>query len=319
MGTPKVAVLDDYQPVALQCADWSSVSADADIQTFPEFIADERALVSALADFEIVVAMRERTPFPRSLLAQLPALKLLITTGPSNASIDLGAAAEFGIMVCGTGAAFPPAFEHTWALILACAKRLVDNDHEIRSGGWQRHVGMDLAGARLGVMGLGYYGSRVATVGKAFDMDVVAWSQNLTDARCAEVGATRVEKDELLSTSDFVTIHLRLSDRTFRLIGERELRAMRSTAYLINTSRGTIIDEPALTRALQERWIAGAGLDVFEQEPLSVQHPFRQMQNVVCSPHVGYVTWDSYRIFFSDVVENIRNYLDGTTLSRVLT
>jgi phosphoglycerate dehydrogenase-like enzyme len=313
----RIAVLDDYQGVALRSADWSSVFDRAAVHAFTDHMATDAELVAALADFDIVVAMRERTPFPRSLLAKLPSLKLLVTTGPGNASIDVAAARELGISVCGTRAPVPPNMEHTWALILACAKRLVEFDRDIRSGGWQRHVALDLAGARLGVIGLGNYGSRVAAVAKLFEMDVVAWSPNLTEDRCEQVGVRWATKEELLATSDFVTIHLKLSDRSRNAIGQDDLRAMQPSAYLVNTSRGPIVDEEALVRALKDGWIAGAALDVFDVEPLPLDHPFRGLPNVVLTPHVGYVTQRSYRVFFEDAVEDILAHLDGSELRPV--
>jgi len=310
----RIAILDDYQGVALSAADWSPVTARAELTTFSEHIAAEAELVAVLADFDIIVAMRERTPFPRSLMARLPNLKLLVTTGPGNASIDVRAARELGISVFGTRAPVPPNLEHTWALILACAKRLVEFDRDVRSGAWQQHVALDLAGARLGIVGLGNYGSRVAAIAKAFEMDVVAWSPNLTEDRCEQVGVRWAQKEELLTTSDFVTIHLKLSERSRNTLGKDDLRAMRPSAYLVNTSRGPVVDERALVSALEDGWIAGAALDVFDVEPLPLDHPFRRLPNVILTPHVGYVTERSYQVFFADVVEDIVAHLDGSEL-----
>jgi phosphoglycerate dehydrogenase-like enzyme len=307
----RVAVLDDYQDVARLYADWSVLDGRVGIQVFTTHIPEEDELVDALKDFEIIVAMRERTPFRRGLLERLPRLELLVTTGPINAAIDLAAATDKRIPVWGTRGFLPPAMELTWALILACAKNVCRLNQDVKAGAWQTRIGRDLHGARLGVVGLGYYGLEVARIGLAFGMDVVAWSQNLTAERCVEAGVTHVTKQELLETSDFVTIHLVLSDRTRGLIGASDLQRMKPTAYLVNTSRGPIVHEPALVRSLEEGWIAGAGLDVFDREPLPPHHPFRPLGNVITTPHVGYVTDRSYEVFFEDVVDNIVCFLDG--------
>jgi phosphoglycerate dehydrogenase-like enzyme len=309
--TKKVAVLDDYQGVAQAYADWRVLGDRVNVEAFRDHVDDQDVLAEMLHDFEIVVAMRERTRFPRRLFARLPRLELLVTTGPSNAAIDLEAASDRGIPVWGTRGFLPPTTELTWALILACAKNVCRVDRDVKAGGWQSVMGRDLYGARLGVIGLGHYGSEVARIGEAFGMDVVSWSQNLTAERCLEAGVTYAPKDELMETSDFVTIHLVLSDRSRGLIGVPELRRMKNTAYLVNASRGPIVNEAALVRALQEGWIAGAGLDVFDVEPLPRDHVFRQLDNVITTPHVGYVTERTYRAFFADVVENIACYLDG--------
>ena len=307
----RVAVLDDYQDVAWQMTDWSSITADSDIQVFRDHLSHLDAIAERLKDFEIIVAMRERTPFRRELLERLPKLKLLVTTGMRNAAIDVTAAANKGVTVCGTGGVLPPTAELTWGLILALLRHIPREDAATRAGQWQVSMGLGLQGKTLGVIGLGNLGSYVAAVGKAFQMNILAWSQHLTGERAAQVGAILVSKDELLSRSDIVTIHLVLSDRTRNLLGARELGLMKQTAYLINTSRGPIVNEQALIQALQKRTIAGAGLDVFDEEPLPLDHPFRKLDNIVVTPHVGYVTKETYEIFFRHIVEDIRTFLDG--------
>jgi phosphoglycerate dehydrogenase-like enzyme len=311
-------VLDDYQNVALQMTDWSVLPSDVQVQVFRDHLADQNAVAQRLRGFEVVMAMRERTPFPRRLLAELPQLKLLITTGMRNASIDVEAARDLGITVCGTRGVGYPTAELTWALILAMVRRVPQEDRATRAGQWQTSVGEGLHGKVLGVVGLGNLGSQVATVGKAFGMSLLAWSQNLTAERAAQYGATLVSKDDLLSRSDIVTIHLVLSARTRGLISARELGLMQRTAYLINTSRGPIVEEQALIQALQQGTIAGAALDVFDEEPLPLDHPFRRLENTVITPHLGYVTVEGYRIFFGDAVEDMRAFLSGTP-TRVIT
>ncbi len=308
----KVAVLDDYQQVALAVVDWSSLPPGTEVQAFADHLSDVDEVAERLREFEIVVAMRERTPFPRKLLERLPALKLLVTTGTRNASMDMAAAADLGITVCGTGGLEYPTAELTWGLILSLVRHIPEEDRATRAGRWQVSMGEGLKGKTLGIVGLGNLGSQVATVGRAFGMSVVAWSQNLTSGRAAEFGATLVTREELLSQSDIVTIHLVLSDRTRGLIGERELGLMKPTAYLVNTSRGPIVDEGALVDALQNRTIAGAALDVFDEEPLPQDHPLRRMENTVITPHIGYVTVETYKIFLGEIVENIKAFLSGT-------
>jgi phosphoglycerate dehydrogenase-like enzyme len=307
----RIAVLDDYQSVASVYADWSLLPSPADVVSFADHLDDEDVLVARLEPFEVVVAMRERTPFPRSVLARLPQLRLLVTTGPRNASIDLRAAADHGIAVCGTGAHPTGAAELTWALILALARHLPQEDTAVRAGAWQQTVGTDLAGATLGVIGLGRLGSQVARIGQAFGMNVVAWSANLTDERAASVGVRRVSREEVFKESDVVTVHLVLSDRTRGLIGRPELAAMKPTAYLVNTSRGPIVDEPALLEALASGSIAGAGLDVFAVEPLPASHPLRHEPRAVLTPHLGYVTEKTYEVFYRDAVSDVVAYLSG--------
>jgi phosphoglycerate dehydrogenase-like enzyme len=312
----RIAVLDDYQQVAESLAEWSRL--DAEIEFFSEHIADETELVRRLAGFEVVVAMRERTPFPRSVLHDLPDLRLLITTGGSNASIDLRAAHEFGVVVSGTGALPHPTGELAMSLILALARGLVAEVDSVRKGGWQVGLGRDLLGATLGVIGLGRLGSQVARLGLVFGMDVLSWSQNLTRERAAEVGVNLVSREQLLGRSDFVTIHLKLSPRTVSLIGEAELSLMKPNAYLVNTSRGPIVDEVALLAAVRGGEIAGAALDVFDQEPLPDDHPFRSEGRIVATPHIGYVTRESYQVFYDGVIEAIDAWRNGEPI-RLLT
>jgi phosphoglycerate dehydrogenase-like enzyme len=307
----RIAVLDDYQQVAARFADWSKLPEPAEVVTFADHVDDEDALVARLAPFDVVVAMRERTPFRRSLLERLPNLKLLVTTGERNAAIDVAAAAERGVPVCGTGYFSSGTAEMTWALILATARHVPQEEASVRAGGWQQTIGTDLAGARLGVLGLGRLGSRVAKIGQAFEMDVVAWSQNLTDERAAEVGVKRVEKEELFETSDVVTIHLVLSRRTRGLVGPAELLAMKPTATLINTSRGPIVDEDALVDALRSGRIGGAGIDVYDQEPLPKDHPLRELRRAVLTPHLGYVTHGTYEVFYRDAVDDVAAWMSG--------
>ena len=313
--TRQVAVLDDYQHVAQRFADWSSL--DADVTVFHDHLADPARLIERLKPFEVLVAMRERTAFPRPVLEALPNLKLLVTTGPFNAAIDVAAARSLGITVCGTGGKLFPTAELSWGLILACVKEIPRGDAAVRAGEWQVAVGGDLAGARLGVIGLGRLGGAVARVGKAFDMEVCAWSQNLEAARCEELGVEKVSKEDLLRSSDVVSIHLVLSERTRGLISAADLRAMKPSSYLVNTSRGPIVEEEALVKALREGWIAGAGLDVFDTEPLPGDHPLRTLPNVVLSPHMGYVTEETYRVFYGDAVEDIVAFYRGSPV-RVL-
>jgi phosphoglycerate dehydrogenase-like enzyme len=315
---PRVAVLDDYQGVALEMADWSVLDPDCQVQVFRDHLSDLDALVERLRSFEVVTCMRERTPFRRDLLERLPNLRLLVTTGMRNAAIDLKAATDLGVLVCGTagGPDAPPA-ELTWGLILALIRHIPREDAATRHGHWGTTVGMSLENKVLGVLGLGRLGTKVAKVGRAFDMSVIAWSQNLTAERAAQCGATLVTKDELFRRSDILTIHVQLSERTRGLVGARELRCMKPTAYLINTARGPIVDESALVEALQTRTIAGAGLDVFDQEPLPPDHPFMRLDNTVLAPHLGYVTREQYQVRYRETVEDVAAYLKGEPL-RVL-
>lgn len=307
----RVAILDDYQAVALGLADWKSLGPEVTVNAFHERLSGEETLAQRLADFDVVVAMRERTHFPRSLLERLPKLKLLVTTGTRNVAIDSKAAAELGIVVSGTGMLTQPTAELTWGLILALARHIPEEASHMRRGGWQTTIGVGLNGKVLGILGLGKLGTEVARVGRAFQMEVIAWSQNLTTAHAASLGATRVEKDELFQRADFVTIHLILSKRTRGLVTAHELGLMKRTAYLINTSRGPIVDERALIDALGSRKIAGAALDVYDEEPLPADHMLRKLDNVVLTPHLGYVTVENYGKCYADAVEDIRAFLGG--------
>ena len=307
----RIAILDDFQNVALEVADWSAVAERADIDVFNDHLADADAVAVRLRDFDIVVIMRERTPFPAALIGNLPKLRLLVTTGMRNLAIDLDAATARGVIVSGTeSVGYTPA-ELTWGLILALMRDIPREDRATREGRWQTALGRAINGRVLGVIGLGKIGARVAAVGKAFEMDVIAWSQNLTGERCAEVGVRQVGFDELLTTGDVITIHTVLSERTRGLIGAGELAKMKPTATLVNTSRGPIIEEAALITALKDGTIAGAGLDVYDIEPLPLDHPLRDLENTVITPHLGYVTDDNYRVYFGHAVEDIGAYLDG--------
>ena len=315
---PRVAILDDYQGVAQKMADWTILPADCQVRAFRDHLTEIDALAQRLRDFEIITCMRERTPFGRELLQRLPNLRLLVTTGMRNAAIDTKAATDLGILVCGTagGPDAPPA-ELTWGLILALARHIPREDVDTRAGHWGTTVGMSLEHKVLGILGLGRLGGKVAKIGVAFEMSVIAWSQNLTAERAAQHGATLVSKDGLFARSDILSIHVQLSARTRGLVGARELGLMKPTAYLINTARGPIVDEAALVQALQARTIAGAGLDVFDQEPLPPGHPLTLLDNTLLVPHIGYVTEDQYRVRYRDTVENVAAYLKGEPL-RVL-
>ena len=315
----RIVVLDDYQSCAAQFADWSVLGGKDEVEV--DFVHEHltgEPLVHRVGAAEVVVTMRERVAFDAALLARLPGLRLLITTGMHNAAIDLDAARKQGVTVCGTGGLDSPAAEMTWALIHAVTRQVAHSDIDVRAGRWQRTIGDDLAGSRLGVVGLGRLGRRVARVGLAFDMDVVAWSQNLTAQAAEDAGVRRVDRDELFATSDVVTLHLRLSERTRGIVGAGELARMRPSAILVNTSRGPLIDEAALLDALSTGRIAGAGLDVFDQEPLDKGHPVTRLDNVVLTPHLGYVTRGSYAIYYRDAVEDIHAWRKGAPV-RVLT
>ena len=307
-----VPILDDYQNVVLQVADWSPIAKDVDITVFNAPLGGQDKVIGALADFDIVVGMRERTPFPRAVIEALPKLKLLITTGARNASFDLAAAKERNVVVCGTPSIGNPTAGIAIGLMLEITRRIGFENARMKSGElWQTTVGLDLEGQTLGVIGLGKLGARVARIAKAFGMKVVAWSQNLTPEKCQEAGVEYAGKEDLLRQADFISIHVILSQRSRGLIGAGDLALMKPTAYLINTSRGPIVDESALLGALKEKRIAGAGLDVFDVEPLPLDHPFRRLDNVVLTPHLGYVSVQNYRAYFAGVVEDIRGFLDG--------
>ncbi|UJF35814.1 D-2-hydroxyacid dehydrogenase family protein [Paenibacillus hexagrammi] len=317
----RCAVLDDYQNIARHMADWSAIEEQVDVEFLQHHIDDEEELIRQLEDYEILVIMRERTRFGASILSRLPKLKLLVTTGMRNASIDLSAATEYGIKVCGTGAGGDPTTELTWALILGLARNVVQEHQALRSNGpWQSTIGTDLQGKRLGLLGLGKLGSRVARIGQAFGMEVCAWSQNLMQERAEEAGVKLApSKEELLASSDFVSIHLVLGERTRGLIGRKELQVMRPTAYLINTSRAPIIDQDALVEALQKGWIAGAGLDVYMTEPLPKNDPFRSLPNVLSTPHLGYVSEANYKAYFQGAIEDIQAFLQGEMVRQLNT
>jgi phosphoglycerate dehydrogenase-like enzyme len=314
----KIAILDDYQNTAMKFGDWEGLRKDAEITIIREHIDNEDALVERLLPFDILCVMRERTWFPRSVLTRLTNLKLLASTGPWNAAIDIEAADELGITVCGTASSLTAASELTWALILAALRDIPREVASFRSGGWQVSVGRDLNGKTIGLLGLGYSGSATARVAQAFGMKTIAWSQNMTAESAAKYGAQYVSKDELLAASDILSIHVRLSERTRNLIGARELSLMQRHALLVNTARGPIVNEQALIDALNRKQIAGAAMDVFDVEPLPSNHPYRTMDNVIATSHIGYVTEGSYEFYYGESVENIRAWIDGKPI-RTLT
>ena len=308
----RAAILDDYQNVAMAFADWSPIAKDVEIKVFNKPFGSQDEAIKALQGFAVVVGMRERTPFPRKVVEALPDLKLLITTGARNNSFDIKACAERGVTVCGTGAAGSPTTGIAFGLMLELTRRIGFENARLKAGApWQTTIGRDLEGLTLGILGLGKLGQRSAAVGKAFGMKTITWSQNLTEEKAKAAGADYVSKDDLFRNADFVTIHLVLSDRSRGLVGAKELGLMKKSAYLINTSRGPIVDEKVLIAVLQSKSIAGAGLDVFDIEPLPLDHPFRKMDNVVITPHLGYVSEQNYRKYFPDIVEDIRAWLDG--------
>ena len=306
----KLAILDDYQNVALELADWSAVASRADITVFNDHVADPDAVVERLLPFDAICVMRERTPLPREVIERLPRLKLIASTGFRNASIDMAAAEERGIRVTATGYRSTPTIEMTWALILASARHLVRESNALRDGGWQTSIGHELEGKTLGVLGLGNIGKPVARIGLAFGMKVIAWSQNLTGEAAEAEGATLVTKDELFRQADVLTIHLILSKRSRGLVGAADLALMKPTSWLVNTSRAPIVDQDALIRVLTLRTIAGAALDVFDTEPLPAGHPFRTLDNVLATPHIGYVAENLYRTFYGDAAKSIGAWLD---------
>ena len=307
----KIAVLDDYQGVALKLADWSAVMARAQVDVFSDHLADADAVAERLLPYDIVCVMRERTPLRAEMIERLPNLKLIASTGPRNASIDLKAAGARGIAVAHTGYFGSPTLELTWALILASARHVVAEAAAIRGGGWQHSIGDDLSARTLGVIGLGNLGSQVAKIGLAFGMRVIAWSQNLTAEKAGAVGAALVSKEELLRQSDIVSVHLVLSERTRGLIGAGELALMKPGARMVNTSRGPIVVEAALIAALEAGQIAGAAIDVYDVEPLPLDHPYRKIDNLLATPHIGYVSRSLYERFYRDTVSNILAWLDA--------
>src|SRR5262245_751041 len=314
----RCAILDDYQNVALTLADWKSLS-NVELQVFNKPLCDQSAVIKSLQGFPIVSLMRERTPFPRAVIEGLPDLKLLLTSGMRNAAIDLVAAKDRDVVVCGTESPGSPTAELAWGLMLELARKIGYEHARLKGGAWwQSTLGHDLGGKTLGGVGLGKLGSKVAQVGRAFGMKVVAWSQNLTEDRAREAGATLVSKEDLFRQADFISVHLQLSPRTRGLIGARELGLMKPTAYFINTSRGPIVEEAALLEVLRAGRIAGAGLDVYDVEPLPIDHPLRKLDNAVLTPHLGYVTEDTYRNFYPQMVENIRAWQAGKPLRVIL-
>jgi phosphoglycerate dehydrogenase-like enzyme len=308
----KIAILDDYQNVALSLADWGSLAAE--VVVFTRAFADAGELVRSLAGFDVLVAMRERTRFPAEVLARLTGLRLLVSTGPANAAIDVAAAREHGITVCGTGYESHPAIEHTWALILGAARNLPAEAESMRSGGWQVSIGEGLHGKTLGVLGLGRVGSAVARVGRAFGMSAIAWSQNLTPEKAAEHGVRAVTKEQLFAESDVLSIQVVLSERTRGLVAAADLRSMKPTAVLVNTSRGPVVDEAGLIDVLRAGRIRGAAIDVFDTEPLPADHQLRSLPNALLTGHVGYVTRDLYTIFYRDTVEDIAAFQAGSPI-----
>jgi phosphoglycerate dehydrogenase-like enzyme len=319
MAKYRCAILDDFQNVALKMADWSKVTGDVEIKAFNEHLGGPDNVVKALQDYEVVVAMRERTGFPRAVIEKLPKLKLLITTGMRNASIDMAAAAEKGVTVCGTGSFGSPTSGIAIGLMLELTRHIGYENARLKAGEtWQITIGPELEGLTLGILGLGKLGTRTAMIGKAFGMRVIAWSTNLTPEKCKEAGVEYVTKEELFKQSDFISIHVVLSQRSRGLVGAADLALMKPTAYLINTSRGPIVDEAAMLKALREKKIGGAGLDVFDIEPLPKDHPLRKLDNVVLTPHLGYVALKNYQNYFAGVVEDIRGFIDGKPV-RVMT
>ncbi len=314
----RIAILDDYQKIAMQSADWDSLPADCSVDVFHDHLTDLPALTDRLHPYDVLVIMRERTPFPRALIETLPNLKLLVSTSGRNKSIDLAACGERDVLVCHTELGHTPTAEHTWGLILSLAKRIPTEDRGTREGHWGIEVADGLAGKVLGVIGLGKLGSKVAQVGKLFDMEVIAWSPNLTDDRARQIGVKRVEKDVLFARSDYVTVHVVLSDRSRGLVGEEDLARMKRTAYLINTARGPIVDEAALVRAVQNGTIAGVGLDVFGTEPLPQDDPLRTLPGSVITPHIGGFTRENYDLWYGGALEDIKAWLGGNPI-RILT
>jgi phosphoglycerate dehydrogenase-like enzyme len=311
MSLVKVAILDDFQGVALEMADWTVLNGRAEVTVFRDHISEFQAVVERLLPFDVVCAMRERTPLRRPLLERLPNLKLIVSTGRRNSAIDLAATKERGIVVCGTEYMGHGAAELTWALIMAAMKHIPDESASVRNGGWQTRIGRDLKGRTIGLVGLGNVGSVVARYAQAFDMNVIAWSTNLTEVTANQYGARLVRKEQLFREADIASVHLVLSERTKHIIGAPELGLMKRTAYFVNTSRGQLVDEAALIEALERQTIAGAALDVFDIEPLPAVHPFRSLPNVLPTPHVGFVTQDTYKLFYRNTIEDILAWLEG--------
>jgi phosphoglycerate dehydrogenase-like enzyme len=307
---PKIAVLDDYQGVALTMADWTVVKQHADVTVFNDHLVEEAEIVTRLLPFDAVCVMRERTPLTRHILSQLPKLKLIISTGRRNASIDEKAVEELGITLKTTGYFGGGAPELTWAMLMAIARNITIENTNLRNGMWQTTIGTDLAGKTIGIIGLGNIGTKIAAYANAFDMNVIAWSENLTEEKAAAAGAKLVSKETLLKEADFVTIHLILSHRSRGIIGHADLDLMKPTAYFINTSRGPLVNEKALINVLQQKKIAGAAIDVYDIEPLPADHPFRKLDNILATPHVGYVTENTYKLFYEDTVTELLKWLN---------
>jgi len=309
MSEFKIAVLDDYQNVALTSADWSVLNGKTDITIFNDHLFEEEQIIERLKPFDVICVMRERTPLNRSVLSNLPNLKLIISTGFRNASIDLAAVAELGIELQHTGYVTSGAPELTWALLMAVARNIPAENQQVRQGGWQTTVGVDLRGKTLGLLGLGNIGQKIAAIGKAFDMNVIAWSENLTEEKASSHGVKYVNKETLFKEADFLTVLLVLSARSRHIVDLADLQLMKSTAYLINTSRGPLVNEAALIEVLEKKQISGAALDVFETEPLPSDHPFRKLDNVLATPHIGFVTEDTYRVFYHDIVKILHEWI----------
>lgn len=317
MPKMKIAVLDDYQGIALQMADWSVLEDKAEVTVFRDHLSDLELLAERLVAFDIICVMRERTPLPRPLLERLPQLKLIVSTGMRNAAIDVQAAKELGVTLCGTRSGGVGAAELTWALIMAAVRHIPEERASVLAGGWQTTVGRGLRGKTLGIIGLGKLGAAVARYAHAFEMELIAWSTNLTEEKAKAHGARLVTKEQLFREADIVTTHLVLSERTRGIIGAQELALMKPTAFFVNTSRGPLVDESALIDLLQRKAIAGAALDVFETEPLPANHPFRSLENLLATPHIGYVTQDSYSVYYRDIVECIAAWLQGKAIRQM--
>ncbi len=313
----QIAILDDFQNVARTFGDFGRLAGRADVTAFHDHLSDEDALVERLAPFDAVLLMRERTPFPRSLIERLPQLRLIVTSGMVNRSLDLDAAKERGIVVCGTATNASGTVQVTFALLLALFQQITTVDRDMREGRWQTGVGAEVSGKTLGVLGLGRIGTRVVQIAKAFGMHVIAWSPHMTAERAEAAGAEFATKDDLFARSDAVSVHLVLGDSTRGLVGAREFALMKKTAYFINTSRGPIADEDALLAALRDGTIAGAGLDVYGTEPLPVDHPLRSQPNTVLTPHIGYVSQESYASFYPQMVEDVEAWLSGDPVRRI--
>lgn len=311
MSRKRIAILNDYQGVALSLADWSTLQKETDVVVFREPFANERAVIAALADFDVICVMRERTPLTREILRSLPKLRLIASTAQSNSSIDVKAASELGIAIAWTEHLPYGTTELVWGLILSAIRRIPAEVQSFRTGGWQTSVGQDISGRTLGIVGLGNFGKAVARVGQAFDMRVIAWSPNLNPDTARELGVEPVSKQALFAESDIVTLHMVLSERTRHIVGSDEIGRMKAHAWLINASRSGLVDQPALIAALNSGRIAGAALDVYDEEPVPAGHPYRTMSNVIATPHIGFVTEDTYRLFYSQTVENIESWLKG--------